>query len=614
MFSHSVTHTIFTRETIVDSQIHQSLANEGQLEKTTSSQQQSKSVYKLPVIEHTTLEEVQSPIVENVPKPPVVVSNRKSIESKIAPPQPFVDKVKPIPINKLKPLPQSSQKSKTPPVPKTMPNKPKSKLPIMKTNQMWKMNMKEMRQYLQGLYNDQPEPGTKSADEFIEYARDSIEKSKDPNFPKKDPKGLWEYPPPEVTNIGSPGDTRIRYTIAGKGVNLPYGYPEETIFILTVSYRDIEVAPTIARAFARAAHPERIVIGVHSQNEGGDVEPERDPIAGLKHTGLVCPYHPICTRLDQVRVSRTNWKRSEGPTVARALAEKHYRNETYVLGIDSHCHFLRGWDNVAIDMFKRIKNDLALITSYPPGHGEDMQGGYGGEAFDINPTPTEQKAICRTRRVNLHTSISFKHDMNMMHRPQDGVPPVRVAFFAAGFSFSRGHRIVNVPFDYYTPYIFDGEETSMGVRAWTWGYDLYQPDRDIISHLYIASGSSLRPVFWDSPYWGIQWPCQFGSLIRLQKQLRIYDRLQGSVKGGLDLEGKLNMDEFDRYDVGKRRKAEDFWKWAHIDIQNNWGPACNSATTPGATGREYCYSEDLCSLYYHNKKGGMPFVPWEPGT
>ena len=38
------------------------------------------------------------------------------------------------------------------------------------------------------------------------------------------------------------------------------------------------------------------------------------------------------------------------------------------------------------------------------------------------------------------------------------------AFFAAGFSFSRGHRILRVPYDFYTPYVFDGEETSMGVR------------------------------------------------------------------------------------------------------------------------------------------------------
>ena len=119
--------------------------------------------------------------------------------------------------------------------------------------------------------------------------------------------------------------------------------------------------------------------------------------------------------------------------------------------------------------------------------------------------------------------------MNEMKRAT-ATEPVRVAFFAAGFSFARGHRIINVPYDYYTPYVFDGEETSLGVRAWTHGYDLYQPDRDIISHLYIPSHSELRPVFWDSPNWNIQWPCQFGSIIRLQKQLKIYNRLQGTVR------------------------------------------------------------------------------------
>ena len=29
--------------------------------------------------------------------------------------------------------------------------------------------------------------------------------------------------------------------------------------------------------------------------------------------------------------------------------------------------------------------------------------------------------------------------------------------------------------------------------------------------------------------------------------------------------------------VGPRRNVEDFWKWAKIDIQNNWGPQCNES-------------------------------------
>ena len=176
--------------------------------------------------------------------------------------------------------------------------------------------------------------------------------------------------------------------------------------------------------------------------------------------GVECPSHPICKYIDNVRVSRAHFDLSEGPVVARAIAERHYNNETYVLGIDSHCHFVRGWDNIVIDMFKRIGNDLALISSCPPSYGPDLQGGHGAEDYAPEVYPESQTAICHTRRVNIHTTVTFKHDINKLDRPKNG--PVRVAFFAAGFSFSRGHRILRVPYDYHTPYVFDGEETAMG--------------------------------------------------------------------------------------------------------------------------------------------------------
>ena len=83
------------------------------------------------------------------------------------------------------------------------------------------------------------------------------------------------------------------YEIAGMKRDLPYGEPASTIFIVTASYRDPEVASTIARAFMRAAHPERIVVGVHAQNAEGTQEPERDPIAGLEQAGVKCPDHPV---------------------------------------------------------------------------------------------------------------------------------------------------------------------------------------------------------------------------------------------------------------------------------------------------------------------------------
>ena len=38
---------------------------------------------------------------------------------------------------------------------------------------------------------------------------------------------------------------------------------------------------------------------------------------------------------------------------------------------------------------------------------------------------------------------------------------------AAGVSFSRGHRVLRVPYDCCTPNIFNGEEFTMGARMWT---------------------------------------------------------------------------------------------------------------------------------------------------
>lgn len=477
---------------------------------------------------------------------------------------------------------------------------------------IWQLNAQEQREALQNLHDLEP-PSDKAANEFIQSAKQSVIEGVKPGDPP-----IWENP---GSGEGKPGDM-VNYKIAGVNVKIPYGYPEETIFILTASYKDPEVASTMARAFARAAHPDRIFIGVHAQNEGGEAEPERDPIAGLPYTGLKCPQHPICSRIDHVKVSRQHYSLSEGPTVARARAESFYNNETYVLGIDSHCQFKRGWDNIAIDMFKRINNDYAIISTYPISYSEDHQGGDGSDTYDPPDMPPYVTAICQTRRVNLHTTISFKHNFNQLAAPKNG--PVRVAFFAAGFSFSRGHRILRVPYDFYTPYLFDGEEISMGVRAWTWGYDLYQPDRTIIGHLYISSGSSLRPVFWDSPDWGIQWPCQYSSLLRLQKELHIFDVLQkpkepGSLgPGGIQREDKLDMTDFKKYEVGPRRDADEFWRWAKIDLQNNWGAECTESrlnpndTTPLKKGRQYCYSTELCSQYAIGD--GMPYVPWKPGT
>lgn len=456
--------------------------------------------------------------------------------------------------------------------------------------QPWALDAKHQRWRLQAMHPGR-DPSALPADAWIARAVEAR-------------RSIQGAPPLPRTAPPLNGDSTRTYEIAGAKRDLPDGEPDSTIFIVTASYRDPEVASTIARAFIRAAHPERIVVGVHAQNAEGEDEPERDPIAGLEKAGVTCPGHPVCDAVldGRVRVSRQLWSRAEGPTVARHYAEKHFRNESYVMGVDSHCHFVRGWDNVQIDMFRRIGNDHAIITAYPASYGASNQGGDGSEAFEPPTKVSSIGCIRRTRRVNVHNTISFKHDMSTCATPVNG--PSRVAFFAAGFSFARGHRILRVPYDWHTPYIFDGEEISLGVRAWTWGYDLYQPDRNIIGHLYIPSGSSLRPVFWTTD-WGKRWPCQYRSLLRIQEQLGVHAAL--TPRESL---GPVDRDDWASYAAGPRRTAAQFFEWAKVPVVNEWGDKC--AGPSGRSGRQFCFTADLAKDF--KEPGGMPYVPWLEGT
>jgi hypothetical protein len=45
--------------------------------------------------------------------------------------------------------------------------------------------------------------------------------------------------------------------------------------------------------------------------------------------------------------------------------------------------------------------------------------------------------------------------------------PTIEPFWAAGFSFGRGHFVVNVPYDQHLPWIFQGEEISIGLRGFS---------------------------------------------------------------------------------------------------------------------------------------------------
>eukprot|EP01036_Dinobryon_divergens_P045489 gene45489-60782_t len=73
-------------------------------------------------------------------------------------------------------------------------------------------------------------------------------------------------------------------------------------------------------------------------------------------------------------------------------------------------------------------------------------------------------------------------------------------FWAAGFSFSRGHFKVQVPYDALQPMVFQGEEISIGIRGFTYGYDFYAPRDSVVFHEYAEKSDRRKkvPMFWEN--------------------------------------------------------------------------------------------------------------------
>ncbi|ETO00482.1 hypothetical protein RFI_36958 [Reticulomyxa filosa] len=222
---------------------------------------------------------------------------------------------------------------------------------------------------------------------------------------------------------------------------------------------------------------------------------------------------------------------------------------------------------VVIDMFKRTQNEYAVITSYPKATGKDLLKWRP----PIATAGTGIVAICKTKQ--LAGNYMFKHDRG--HFIENPGKPVLTPFFAAGmacfgywnrFSFSKGHRLLAIPTDPYLPYLFDGEEILMSLRLWTFGYDLYLPDTDVIYHIY--EQYYKRPLFWND-----DWNIQKKTAVRTAQNwinyvLQLYEKYPKR--------GQLDVREIDKYGLGKERDPAQFWKWIDYDFQKMESPEfCN---------------------------------------
>ena len=126
-----------------------------------------------------------------------------------------------------------------------------------------------------------------------------------------------------------------------------------------------------------------------------------------------------------------------------------------MLQTDAHMTFVADWDEDVVKQFDAAGNDRAVLTTYPT----EVEGSLDSKG----------RSKRRTSPVMCATSFTgdglLRHGSAIEVYPMFGASPVLEPFWAAGFSFSRGHFVLRVPYDCCTPMLFQGEEIDIAVRA-----------------------------------------------------------------------------------------------------------------------------------------------------
>lgn len=254
---------------------------------------------------------------------------------------------------------------------------------------------------------------------------------------------------------------------------------ENTIFVSICSYRDSECGPTVRDLFYKAKNPHRIRVGILLQyNKEEDLN-------------IINKYFYYGGRYaSQIREIRIPHTAAKGPIYARSIIQKYlYDSEDFYLQIDSHMRFERDWDVKLINQLHKVEissqNNKCIITGYPPGY----------KLPNEIPKHSEISLLVGEKFKSITVDTNFNYEILRLKSASvlttcNHPPPTY--FWAAGFSFSRGTFVRDLPYDNTLEYVFFGEETLMSIKLFEQGYHLFCPDDIIVYHLW---SRKYRPTF-----------------------------------------------------------------------------------------------------------------------
>ena len=292
------------------------------------------------------------------------------------------------------------------------------------------------------------------------------------------------------------------------------------IFIQIASYRDPQLILTIEDCIAKAKNPKKLVFSIAWQHSNED---KWDDLSLYKSD-------------KRFKIVDIDYKESNGACWARNKLQQNYDGEEYTLQLDSHHRFIQDWDVELINMYKQLQKK---------GHEKPLLTGYVS-SFNPERDPEERNMVPWKMNFDrfipegavffLPAAIDNFKELN---------EPIPARFYSAHFAFTTGDFVKEVPHD--PNYYFHGEEISIAVRAYTWGYDLFHPHKIVVWHEYTRKGRTKQ---WDDDK---NWVSKNVDCHKRNRKL-------------FEMDGEVKDIDFGEFDFGKERTLNDYEKYSGLSF------------------------------------------------
>lgn len=298
---------------------------------------------------------------------------------------------------------------------------------------------------------------------------------------------------------------------------------KNTIFISIASYRDKNCNQTIKSIYDNAMFPENIYIGICQQN---------------KETDIDCLYD---INNDNIRIIRIDYKDAKGPIYARYLTSTLWRNEEYYLQIDSHTIFIKNWDIICINSIKQLKKitNKPVLSHYPRDYPDNDI--INKEKFYVTYVKYLKYIKNKNFKIIQYEGARFVDTNNSF---------IKTPFVTGNFLFLEASFLKEIPYDNTLHFLHHGEEILHSLRFYTYGYDVFIPNQNIIYHYYFHK----EPKIWNDI-----------SDIHI-KRINAHSKIVNVFKSTSNKEANKYLGKFN---LGNIRTITDFKKFANISNHNN---------------------------------------------